>query len=234
MSKTWALVPLKTLDRAKRRLAPVLSEELRKGLVIAMAQDVLSALEESESIEKILLVSSEHEAGRMLKGKKLDIFYSDRDEGLNQELEFAAAYARAQGADRVLIVHGDLPLLNAQSIEHFVQDLPQDAARAVGCKNGTGTNLLLSSLPLRIRLKYGRNSLQKFVDEASACGLPLETVIDERLGMDIDIPEDLFMLMKQGDNGITIGHATKAFLGVLAASPAPEPKITHYESSLAR
>jgi len=212
MSETWALVPLKTLDRAKLRLAPVLSEELRRTLVLAMAQDVLNALETSESIDKILLVSSEHEAGRMLRGHKLDVFYSDRDEGINRELELAAAHAQARGADRVLIVHGDLPLLNAQSIEKFMRELPQTATRAAGCKNGSGTNLLLTPLPLGMKLKFGRNSLQRFVDEAGARELPLETVMDERLGMDIDGPEDLRMLMEQRDNAPLPGPATQAFL----------------------
>jgi 2-phospho-L-lactate guanylyltransferase len=235
MSETWALVPLKTLDRTKLRLAPALSEELRRTLVLAMAQDVLSALEASESIENILLVSSEHEAGRMLKGHKLDVFYSDRDEGINRELELAAAYARARGADRALIVHGDLPLLNAQSIEKFMQDLPQTSTRAAGCKNGSGINLLLTPLPLGMKLKFGRNSLQSFINEAGARELPLETVMDERMGMDIDSPEDLRMLMEQRDNVPLPGLATQAFLSSCAVprfrygSPHAADQTRHVE-----
>jgi 2-phospho-L-lactate guanylyltransferase len=183
-----------------------------------MAQDVLDALDVPESIDKILLVSSEHEAGRMLKGNKLDVFYSDRDEGINRELELAAAHAQARGADRVLIVHGDLPLLNTQSIEKFMQNLAQTSTRAAGCKNGSGTNLLLTPLPLGMKLKFGRNSLRSFVNEAGAHELPLETVIDERLGMDIDSPEDLRTLMEQRENAPLPGLATQAFLSSCAST----------------
>ena len=64
MSNTWALVPLKNLDRAKQRLVPALSEDQRRNLVLAMARDVLTALEKSASITKTLLVSSEPEGRR--------------------------------------------------------------------------------------------------------------------------------------------------------------------------
>ena len=40
----WALVPLKRLARSKQRLGAVLDAEERKGLVLAMARDVLTVL----------------------------------------------------------------------------------------------------------------------------------------------------------------------------------------------
>jgi hypothetical protein len=97
-----------------------------------------------------------------------------------------------------------------------MQNLPQTSTRAAGCKNGSGTNLLLTSLPLGMKLKFGRNSLQRFVCEAGARELPLETVMDKRLGMDIDSPEDLRMLMEQRDNAPLPGLATQAFLSSCA------------------
>src|ERR1700680_3207545 len=40
----WAVVPVKELDRAKERLAPVLPPERRRALMLAMLEDVLTAL----------------------------------------------------------------------------------------------------------------------------------------------------------------------------------------------
>ena len=40
----WAIVPIKTFERAKQRLADVLSEEERRALMLAMARDVLTCL----------------------------------------------------------------------------------------------------------------------------------------------------------------------------------------------
>jgi 2-phospho-L-lactate guanylyltransferase (CobY/MobA/RfbA family) len=38
----WAIVPIKTFERAKQRLADVLNEEERRSLMLAMARDVLT------------------------------------------------------------------------------------------------------------------------------------------------------------------------------------------------
>ena len=39
----WAIVPIKTFEMAKQRLANVLSASERKSLMLAMARDVLTA-----------------------------------------------------------------------------------------------------------------------------------------------------------------------------------------------
>ena len=212
MSKTWALVPLKSLDLAKRRLAPALNEKSRKALVLAMARDVLNVLDQVDAIEKILLVSSEPEGGTLLRGRKLDVFYSARNEGLNRELETSALYAEAQGANRALIVHGDLPFLNVESINRFISDNPQSAVRAVACKLGTGTNMLLTPLPLKIPLKFGQNSLKRFIKESEIRKVPFETVRNEQLGMDIDNPEDFCTLLAMNEDEALPGPATRYFL----------------------
>jgi 2-phospho-L-lactate guanylyltransferase len=233
MSNTWALVPLKNLDQAKQRLEPALSEDQRRNLVLAMARDVLTALENSASITKTLLVSSEPEAGRLLRDRNVDVFYSHRDEGINRELELAAAYAHSRGADRALIVHGDLPFLNTATIDRFIEHAPPGTVRAARCKTGKGTNLLLAPLPLQIKLKFGRNSFQQFVKEAGDHKLKLETVIDERLGMDIDSPEDFVMLMAKREDAILLGGVTRTFLNNYAGIPSANEKFTHVESNKA-
>jgi len=231
MSNIWALVPLKNLDRAKQRLEPALNDDQRRSLVLAMARDVLTALEKSAFITKILLVSSEPEAGRLFRDHNVDVFYSHRDEGLNRELESAAACAHSQHADRALIVHGDLPFLNTATIDRFIEGAPQGTIRAARCKTGKGTNLLLAPLPLEIKLKFGRNSFQQFVREVGDHKLKLELVLDERLGMDIDSPEDFVMLMAKRNEAILLGQATRALLSHYAGLPVPLQKFKHCESS---
>jgi 2-phospho-L-lactate guanylyltransferase len=195
-----------------------------------MARDVLTVLEKSAFITKILLVSSEPQAGRLFRDLKVDVFYSHRDEGLNRELESAAACAHSQSADRALIVHADLPFLNTATIDRFIEAAPQGTIRAARCKNGKGTNLLLAPLPLEIKLKFGRNSFQKFVREAGDHKLQLGMVVDERLGMDIDSPEDFVVLMAKRNDAILLGQATRAFLSHYAGLPVSMQKFKHGES----
>jgi 2-phospho-L-lactate guanylyltransferase len=220
MSGTWALVPFKRLDRAKRRLAPLLPEEARGRLSLAMVADVLAALAEVEDIERILLVSSEPEAGGLVARGNFEVFYSAQSEGMNRELEQAAAYASSQGAQRVLIVHGDLPYLTAQAIRKFLAAAPPDGMQAAACKLGSGTNILLTPVPLRAPLVFGRHSLRRFRQLAEDGGLRLDIVRDPRLAADIDDPADFERLCTPARGGPRPGRATRAFLAQYAPGPA--------------
>lgn len=213
MSGTWALVPFKRLDRAKRRLAPALPEEERGRLVLAMVEDVLAALDAVRDIERILLVSSEPEAGNLLARGDFDVFYSAQSEGMNRELEQAAAHASSLGAQRALIVHGDLPYLTATAIRKFLAAAPVDGMQAAACKLGTGTNILLTPVPLRVPLVFGRHSLRRFRQLAEGAGQQLAIVRDPRLAEDIDDPADFERLCAPARGGLRPGCATRAFLG---------------------
>ena len=52
-----ALVPAKALDQAKGRLAAILNENERRGLALAMLEDVLRVLRSAEVIESVSVVS---------------------------------------------------------------------------------------------------------------------------------------------------------------------------------
>ena len=58
----WAIVPIKTFERAKQRLANVLNEEERRSLMLAMARDVLTCLSKAKNLDGILIVSRAAEA----------------------------------------------------------------------------------------------------------------------------------------------------------------------------
>lgn len=212
MNGTWALVPLKRLDRAKRRLAPALSGPERGRLVLAMVKDVLAVLDAVERIEWTLLVSNEPEAGCLLPRGNFEVFYSAQSEGMNRELEHAAAYASARGAKQALIVHADLPFLTPAAMRRFL-----DAARgrdllAAACKHGTGTNLLLTPLPLVIPLVFGAGSMSRFRRLAEAAGQELGVITEPCLSADIDDPEDYAQLLNHERCELASGPATREFL----------------------
>src|SRR6266498_196261 len=58
------IVPVKALDDAKRRLAPVLAPVERRLLAIAMFEDVLAALAGTAGLERPLVVSPDREVWR--------------------------------------------------------------------------------------------------------------------------------------------------------------------------
>ena len=212
MSHTWALLPLKNLARGKGRLAPMLDPATRRALLLAMAEDVLAALSGVASIERVLLVSNEPEAGSLLRNRQLEIFYSADQEGLNRELEQAAAHAATRGADRVLILHADLPYVTAEALERFLAACPEGALCAAACKLGTSTNALLAPLPLPISLVFGNNSLQRFRDLAKAGDHELLVLHDRNLSVDIDSPADFNDHLCKRRRGLRPGAATRNVL----------------------
>jgi len=208
----WALVPLKNLARAKSSLAPALGPERRRALVLAMAADVLAALEQVAPIERVLLVSNEPEAGRLLGGRRPEVFYSADREGLNRELEQAAAYAASQGARRALMLHADLPWLDAETVRKFLSGCPGGVVCAAQDKSGTGTNAIIAPLPLQLPLVFGVQSLEKFRAEARARGLDLSVVNEPALAQDVDAPEDYARLQQSLRAGPVPGAATRSLL----------------------
>jgi 2-phospho-L-lactate guanylyltransferase (CobY/MobA/RfbA family) len=52
----WAIVPIKSLESAKRRLADVLNPDERRALMLAMARDVLTALARCQRLAGVLIV----------------------------------------------------------------------------------------------------------------------------------------------------------------------------------
>ena len=56
----WTIVvPVKSLDRAKSRLGSTLSPDSRRGLVVAMTTDVVTACLHSQQVGRVRIVSSD-------------------------------------------------------------------------------------------------------------------------------------------------------------------------------
>ena len=209
MSGLWALVPLKYLAEAKQRLAPVLESAPRMELVLSMASDVLAALVSVKTLERVLLVSEDPGVAQFALDAGVELFQVPAGGGLNSDLERAAAYAWEQGAGRVLIVHADLPFLTGEKLQHFIANRPDTATCLAACKTCTGTNLLLTSLPLTFPLVFGLHSLAGF---NGLLGGMSEVVRDSVLSWDIDEPKDLDRLLMHGAGDAPPGSATRAWL----------------------
>ena len=63
---TFAVVPVKALGLAKRRLAPALPDAARHRLVLTMLEDILTAAVSVEGIARILVVTPDLEAAAPL------------------------------------------------------------------------------------------------------------------------------------------------------------------------
>jgi len=209
MSALWALVPLKRLATAKQRLAAVLEPAPRAALMLSMAADVLAVLVQIEALDRVLLVSDDPEVESIARNAGAGWLCVSPGGDLNTDLQFAATFAHEQGAGQVLIVHADLPFLNVEALLKFIAGMPSQSTRLARCKAASGTNALLTPLPLGFALVFGRHSLARF---QQLPGETVEVVHHSALGMDIDNPEDLNCLLAGQHGGTALGPLTRAWV----------------------
>jgi 2-phospho-L-lactate guanylyltransferase len=191
---TYAVLPIKTFEDAKQRLAAGLSEGPRRALAEAMFSDVLTALRRASSIAEVVVVSSSHSAQRIAGGHGADVI-EDGATGHSEAAAMGVAHAIDGGADRVLLVPGDCPLVQPSELDQLIsQHAPARSALIIPDRHGTGTNALLLTPPDGLTPSFGPESCARHLELAHAQGTAAEVVMVPSLALDIDTPEDLDVL----------------------------------------
>jgi 2-phospho-L-lactate guanylyltransferase len=188
---TIAILPIKTLDAAKQRLAEELDPRPRRALVEAMFSDVLVALRRATLVDQVLVVSRDHNAQRIAGGYGAMIA-EDEDEGHNGAAGRGVAQALELGMDRALLVPGDCPLLDPTELDALIaRPVGAPSMLVVPDRHGTGTNALLLTPPDALASSFGPGSHDRHHEHAAAAGVIVETVEVPSLAFDVDTPEDL-------------------------------------------
>ena len=190
----WAIVPLKNFDQAKKRLASVLTVEERRGLMLAMARDVLTALSRSQRLTGILIVSRTPEADALAQAFETERFSESPDADLSSALVQAGEYLANQlHASGTMIVPADVPLIEAAEIDAILN--LHEAVTIVPDKDNIGTNCLICSPPNRIPYLFDGKSFKPHVAAASRGGIIPKIAPSSGFALDIDTPGDLEILL---------------------------------------
>lgn len=172
---SWtAVVPVKQGTARKSRLADHLSPKDRARLSDLLVAHVLESLRAAPSIERIIILSANPHA----QGGE---WHPDLGRGMNAEL---AAMART---GRLLVIHGDLPLVAADDIEALIAAAGQGVAIAPD-RHGSGTNALAIVDEGGFAFAFGEDSCRRHQHAADGVAV---IVNRPGLAMDIDTPEDL-------------------------------------------
>jgi 2-phospho-L-lactate guanylyltransferase len=193
--RTLAVVPIKTFDIAKQRLASALARGSRESLAQAMFADVLAALRRARRIDAIVVVTGDATADSLARG--IAMVLSDRAQaGQSAAAEIGVGHALREGFDRVLLVPGDTPLVDPRELDALLERVAADrlAVAIVGDRHGTGTNALVLSPPDAIQPSFGPDSLARHTAAAEAADLPHRVEDVGSLAHDVDTPEDLAAL----------------------------------------
>lgn len=215
-----AILPIKTLDDAKTRLAEELDPRPRRALVESMFSDVLVALRRAKLVDQVLVVSRDHNAQRIAGGYGAMVA-DDEDRGHNDAALRGIAVAVELGYERVLLVPGDTPLLDPVELDDLIgRKMEPPFALIVPDRHGTGTNALLLEPPDALTPSFGPGSHDRHHRHATGAGITAQTVEISSLALDVDTPEDLMAV--ETTLGETHGGAahTRGMLRQLARTRA--------------
>lgn len=207
-----ALVPAKALDRAKGRLAALLTEDERRQLALAMLEDVVKALQAVPEIDSVAVISPDAEvldAARTLAAEAIEEPPSVR--GLNQALAHGLSVMSSR-PDALLVVLADVPAVKPADVKQVLDALPPDRGVVIAPSSAKGTSALALRPPDVIPFRFGEQSFQNHKREAAARKIEHTIVRNEALANDIDEPADLKRLLEHPAETAT--HRLLARLGV--------------------
>lgn len=214
----WSLVvPAKRLAVAKTRLRPVTADLPDPGaahadLVLALLGDTVAAALGCPSVRRLLVVTDDPAARRLVRRLGAGTVADEPDEGLNPALAHGAAGLRGP----VAALSSDLPALRPEELGAALA-AAEDAAREgrprtfVADEGGIGTTLL-TALGVPLDPRFGPGSAAA---HAAAGALPL-TVAVPTLRRDVDTADDLAAAGRLGT-----GPRTTAALARLGTRRTP-------------
>jgi 2-phospho-L-lactate guanylyltransferase len=113
---------------------------------------------------------------------------------LNTALAQASATVQALGAEAVLMLPSDLPLLTATDLDALFELGEEEDGVVIAPSHDGGTNALLLRPPQAIAYAFGEASFAHHLALAAAAGLPSHVYQSATLALDVDRPEDLLLV----------------------------------------
>jgi 2-phospho-L-lactate guanylyltransferase len=212
--RATAILPVKRLDAAKQRLAAGIDDERRRALVAAMVGDVLEAIGAARTIERTIVVSGDPLVQELAAAAGAEVVPDPSDAGHNEAAQAGIARAEADGAEAVVLLPGDCPLLDPRELDGLLTGAPERYVAIVPDRHGTGTNALALAPPDAIVPAFGEGSRARHVAAARAAGIPFTVEELASLGLDLDTPADVVALTRELDARPGRARRTAKALGI--------------------
>jgi 2-phospho-L-lactate guanylyltransferase len=181
------LVPVKSFDHAKVRLAAALPSTQRSALARAMGARVLAAALPLP----VAVVCDDEEVAAWAASLGARVIWAP-GQGLNQAVTEGVACLAAVGVRQVTVAHADLPLATELvSLGLICGGRDLRVVTLVPDRRLDGTNVAVVPTGCGFCFSYGPGSFRRHVNEALRAGLALQVVQSAELAWDIDVPDDL-------------------------------------------
>jgi len=225
--RTIAILPIKSFGAAKQRLSGLLTGGSRETLAGAMFSDVLATLRAAPAIHEIVVVTANRVAADDVAGGSISVIHDPQESGQSAAAGLGISHALEAGHDRVLLVPGDTPLLDAEELGAMLEraEAAGTAATIVPDRHGKGTNALVLIPPTAIAPAFGPDSLARHAAAAEVAGVSYRIEQVAGLMLDIDTPADLAALSATLAGADGRAPATRVALARLGQAPAGAPQL---------
>jgi len=202
LTRDFAIIPVKGLLDSKSRLSRSLGPQDKKKLIIALLEDVLSAVKGSELFNRVLVISPDPnvaEEASLPHGS----FLHQEGQGLNAAVRQSTHFALGEKASSVAVILADIPLVEPRDLKELYS-LGVTIPRVVLSPSlKAGTNVMVREPPNTIGSSYGRWSFSTHLRAAQKTGGAVYSISNPRLSFDVDTPEDLTTVRRRDPQGRT-------------------------------
>lgn len=216
----YILIPVKDLTLAKQRLAALMTQEERTQLAWAMLENTFAAAA-VQTADRVAIVSLYPPAIELARRFGMEVILESEQISESASVDFGSREAVECGADAVLRLPIDLPLITTEDIETILAaDKSEPSVVIVPSRDGTGTNAILRRPPTLFPSHFGTGSLAKHISEAGAANAACTLLNLPRIALDIDEPEDVIEFLNRGQgtpihkllNEMNISERLKTFI----------------------
>jgi 2-phospho-L-lactate/phosphoenolpyruvate guanylyltransferase len=193
LRQLWAIIPVKPLRESKTRLAHLLSPDERAALMGCLLERTLAAVQPTV-VSQVIVVSRDEAVLQQARAAGVMALREERPFTLNTAVTQARDLAVRQGADGVLILPADLPLVQTADIIALLNTASRQPDRPLmaicGDETQQGTNALLLTPPAPFTFHFGPGSFARHLREAEENGRIVRVVNGRSLQFDLDTEAD--------------------------------------------
>jgi 2-phospho-L-lactate guanylyltransferase len=198
--KAALLIPVKDLGNAKQRLGDAYDQAHRTLLAEAMLRDVLTAAAGVASRLDVFLVTGDPRAHALAAEFHFGVIADTRNESETAAIEMATTWCEEHDYDTTVVVPGDIPLITSAELHKVLDAAPEEGAVFVPAYDRRGSNCILRRPASIIPLRFGNDSFVPHCEAMNATGKALVILEMPGIGLDIDHPHELDLLVRRPGN----------------------------------
>lgn len=189
----WLLLPVKSLQRGKRRLEPALSGAERLRLNEFFLRRMITVAAEYPGLERTVIVSDARDSLSLATKLGARTIRTEQKE-LNGAVADGCHALYALNARQIMILPVDLPLVQSNDLREIADLGDRHVVLICPDTQAAGTNALVLSQKVPLRFRFGHDSYHEHQLEAYRCGIAPFLHYNARIAKDIDLPADLAVL----------------------------------------